>query len=71
MDNERLFEIISEIRERLARIEENMGIVKRLEARVCKLEAAPGVRWKTLTTAILTSLGSAIGGGIVAKFLFK
>jgi len=67
MQDEKIGDMFMEIREQRGKIDEKLAVMPDQERRIRKLEAAPGSKWKTLVQSII----SAIGGGIVAKFLFK
>lgn len=51
-----------------ASVESIAKSVESLTAKVAELEKKPAENWNTIIKAVLTAIGSALGGGIIALF---
>lgn len=74
MDDKQVVDLLLRLLEKVAALESKIDSnnslhadlkedVKKLEGRVCNLENAPGKKWNTLTTAIISGIGGLIAGG--------
>lgn len=73
-----LLESMQAVCERMARVETKLDAynglnqkIAALETRLLKIEQAPAGKWNNLTSAIITAIGTIIGGGIIAAIAFN